>query len=92
MAKIANGEAIEAIEVAVINGVNYVVNGHHRLEAALRSGAELEYKILQPSEWAKYYKTEQEIIEAAAMTSKPKLDGKVVTKAKEEYGKSAETK
>lgn len=82
--KMDNNAEVPPIEVAVVDGKKYVINGHHRLEGAIRSNKQLEYKVLGKDEWQKYgYKTESDIVEAAAAVSKPKLDTKVIKKAAE---------
>jgi hypothetical protein len=80
--KIVNsGGSLAPIEVAEINNKLYVINGHHRLEAALRTNTELRYKILSKTELQERgYKSESEIVHAAAETTKVKLDNKIVKK------------
>ena len=43
---IKDGGSLAPIEVANINDKLYVINGHHRLEAALRTNTNIEYKAL----------------------------------------------
>ena len=74
--------SLAPIGVAKIEDKLYVINGHHRLEAALRTNTEIGYRILTEKEWRAYgYKSEGEIIGAATEVSKVKLDAKVVQKA-----------
>ena len=81
---IKDGGSLAPIEVANINDKLYVINGHHRLEAALRTNTNIEYKVLTKEQWQAYgYKTESEIIRAASEASveKIKLDKKVIQQA-----------
>jgi len=83
--KMEANETIPPIEVAEIDGIKYTINGHHRVEAAIRVPYKLEYKVLEEPEWQAYgYKTEADIKSASAEVTTPKLDKKVITKAKEE--------
>ena len=76
--------------MAIIDGKKYVINGHHRLEAAIRSKSQLEYRILTKEEWQKYgYKTEADIVGAASEVRTPKLDRKVIKKAEEKVKEKA---
>lgn len=83
--KILNeGGSLAPIEVASINNKLYVIDGHHRLEAALRMGSEIKYKILTKEQWQSYgYQTEDDIIQAAseAGAQKVKLDSKIIKRA-----------
>jgi RHS repeat-associated protein len=83
--KILNeGGSLAPIEVASINNKLYIINGHHRVEAAIRTNTSLNYTILTEQQWKAYgYKSESEVVGAAAEASatKVKLDNKVVQKA-----------
>jgi RHS repeat-associated protein len=83
---INSGGELVPIKVAVIDGKSYVLDGHHRLEAAARTGTEIRYDIVPQSQWGSYgYKSKDEIFSAAANASaeKTKLNGKLVA----EYAK-----
>jgi RHS repeat-associated protein len=82
MAKLKAGIKLEPIKVYMENGVKYVLDGHHRLEAATRLGQEIEYKILTLEEALKEfsYKSAEQIKNAATETTKNKLDSKLVNK------------
>jgi RHS repeat-associated protein len=83
---INSGEALAPIKVAEIGGKKYVLDGHHRLEAATRTGTELRYDVVPQAQWGSYgYKSKESIFNAAANASgeKIKLNGKLVA----EYAK-----
>ena len=83
--KIINeGGSLAPIEVANINDKLYIINGHHRVEAGIMTNTQIKYKVLTKEEWQAYgYKTESEIISAAAnaSTQKVKLNQKIVQNA-----------
>jgi hypothetical protein len=57
----------DPIEVVEHKGKRYILDGHHRVEAARRAGIDVQYEIVGPSEMAKYrYKSIDDIIRAAA--------------------------
>jgi hypothetical protein len=57
----------DPIEVVEHNGKRYIIDGHHRVEAARRAGIDVQYEIVGPSEMAKHnYKSIDEVIRAAA--------------------------
>ena len=62
-----DGWIFEPILVVEHNGQRYVIDGHHRLEAARRAGLEVQYKIATPEEMAKKgYDTIDDVIHAAS--------------------------
>src|SRR5205085_27684 len=61
-----NGWTFEPVLVVEHNGQRYVIDGHHRLEAARRIGIEVPCKIATPEEMARFrYKTIDDVIHAA---------------------------
>ena len=57
----------DPIEVVEHNGKRYILDGHHRVEAARRAGIDVQYEIVGPSEMAKYrYKSIDDVVRAAA--------------------------
>jgi ParB-like chromosome segregation protein Spo0J len=57
----------DPIKVVEHNGKRYIIDGHHRVEAARRAGIDVQYKIASPSEMAKYrYNSIDDVIRAAA--------------------------
>jgi hypothetical protein len=75
------GGSLSPVEVANINNKLYVINGHHRLEAALRTNTEVKYKILSKEQWQTYgYKDESQILNASSEASQQriKLDSKII--------------
>jgi len=82
---IRNHKQLAPVEVVNINNKLYVINGHHRLEAAIRTNTELRYVIVSKSRWKELgYKSESEITHAATETSKVKLDNKLINKLVEQ--------
>jgi RHS repeat-associated protein len=78
---INSGGELAPIKVAEIDGTKYILDGHHRVEAAVRTGTEVKYQIIPQDQWSAYgYKSGNEIKIAAANASaeKLKLNGKVV--------------
>jgi RHS repeat-associated protein len=81
---IRNGGQLAPIDVASINNKLYVIDGHHRLEAALRTGTEIRYNILTNEQLkTRGYNSPSDVVQAAAEVGKVKLDGKIVNKAAE---------
>ena len=79
---IKSGEDLAPIEVTEINNKLSVINGHHRLEAALRTNTPLRYKVLSINELKERgYSSESEVVHSAVETTKVKLDNKIVKKA-----------
>lgn len=57
------GEPIKVIE---IDGRRYVLDGHHRLEAAARAGVEVEYEVVEPSSLPSFgYESVEEVLRAS---------------------------
>ena len=57
----------DPILVVEHNGQKYVIDGHHRFEAARRAKVEVQYKIASPEEMARFtYKTLDDVIRAAS--------------------------
>ena len=55
------------IKVVEHNGKRYVIDGHHRVEAARRAGIDVQYEIASPSEMAmRGYKSIDDVIRAAS--------------------------
>jgi len=77
--QIRENKSIPPVEVAEINNELYVINGHHRLEAAIRTGRKIEFKILTKEELGKYgYKSETEVINASSNVVPVKLNNKII--------------
>jgi RHS repeat-associated protein len=75
---------LDPVEVAVINNKMYIINGHHRTEAAMRTNTDVRFRILTKVEWQRYgYTNEQDIINAAAEANiqRVKLDNRVIQKS-----------
>ena len=69
-----NGWTFDPVLVVEHNGQRYVIDGHHRIEAARRAGIEVPYKIATPDEMARYnYKTIDEVLHAAAAAGPNRL-------------------
>jgi RHS repeat-associated protein len=68
--KIKNGKSIDPIKVAEItnqNGVErlYVLDGHHRVEAAIRTNTKIKYEVISPENYKNYnYDNADEILDA----------------------------
>jgi ParB-like chromosome segregation protein Spo0J len=57
----------EPIKVVENNGKRYIIDGHHRVEAARRAGIDVQYKIASPAEMAERgFDSIDEVIRAAA--------------------------
>ncbi|HZF50865.1 MAG TPA: ParB/RepB/Spo0J family partition protein [Polyangiaceae bacterium] len=57
----------DPIKVVEYNGKRYIIDGHHRVEAARRAGIDVPYEIASPAEMAgRGYKSIDEVIRAAA--------------------------
>ncbi len=78
---INNGGRLAPVDVASINDKLYVIDGHHRLEAAIRTGTEVRYNVLTTEQLkAKGYNSASDVIQAAAEVGKVKIDSKIVNK------------
>lgn len=80
--KIINkGGQLAPVDVASINDKLYVIDGHHRLEAAIRTGTEIRYNVLTTEQLkARGYNSTSDVIQAAAEVGKVKIDSKIVNK------------
>jgi ParB-like chromosome segregation protein Spo0J len=57
----------EPIKVVEHNGKRYILDGHHRVEAARSAGIDVQYKIASPADMAERgYKSIDDVIRAAA--------------------------
>ena len=57
----------EPVEVVEHNGQLYIINGHHRVEAARRAGIEVQYKIVGLEVMAKYnYHNIEDVLRASS--------------------------
>jgi len=64
----------DPIKVVEHNGKRYIIDGHHRVEAARRAGIDVQYKIASPSEMAERgYKSIDDVIRAATEASPNRL-------------------
>lgn len=79
--KTGGPQVVDAVDVALINGEKYILNGHHRVEAALRTGSQVRYRVVNPSEFSSFgYKSADEIINANIFSGGNKLNGRLVNK------------
>ena len=62
-----NGWQGDPIEVFHINGEDYVINGHHRVEAARQAGVDVQYRHIPEAELQQYgYSGPEDVIWAWA--------------------------
>jgi uncharacterized ParB-like nuclease family protein len=79
MAILNSGGSLKPIKVAQINGKLYVLDGHHRVEAARRTQKSVSYEIVPENQYKDYgYKSATEITHAAAENGRVKLNNKRV--------------
>ncbi len=72
---------IEPIEVAQINQENYVLDGHHRVEAAKRTNSSVNFNVVPEKEYPAFgYSSKEAIINANANAAPNKLNNKLVNK------------
>lgn len=69
-----NGWVGDPIETFVINGERYVINGHHRVAAAMRAGIDVQYRTLSIGELQAYgYRSADDVISAWASRGPDRL-------------------
>jgi hypothetical protein len=69
-----NGWQGKPIDVFEHNGSKYILDGHHRVEAARRVGIDVPYNSVPASNLGAYgYKTADEVIQAATEAGPVKL-------------------
>ena len=62
-----NGWVGEPIEVVEHNGYRYIINGHHRVEAAGRAGIDVPYRVISDAELRAYgYRDIDHVISASS--------------------------
>jgi hypothetical protein len=70
----ANGWQGDAISVFEHNGSKYILDGHHRVQAAMRVGVEVPYNSIPASQLSQFgYQTADDVIRAAAEAGPVKL-------------------
>lgn len=76
------GEKIPPIEVFESGGRKYVLNGHHRLEAATRLGKDIEYIKVDIDRVKSYgYKDAEDLMQHSSSAPRNRLNNKIVNKA-----------
>jgi hypothetical protein len=69
-----NGWRGDPIEVAQNGDDLFIINGHHRVAAAMRAGIDVPYRVLTDEEWQGYgYNSMQDIINAWASAGPNRL-------------------
>lgn len=57
----------DPIKIVEHNGQRYVIDGHHRLEAARRAGIDASFEVVSPAEMARYgYRSVDDVVRAAS--------------------------